>query len=80
MIHQPLGGFRGSAADVMLSVKEIQRVKKEMNEILLRHTGQSIEQIERDTDRDTWMTAQTAKEYGIVDDILEKLPSVPGSK
>lgn len=72
MIHQPLGGFRGQASDVEIHAKEMLRVKKELNEILSRHTKQNMATIERDTDRDNFMTAEQAKEYGIIDDVHEK--------
>jgi ATP-dependent Clp protease, protease subunit len=74
MIHQVLGGARGSATDMMIRTKNLLRTKKIMNEILQRHTGQPMERIEKDTDRDNFMTAREAKEYGIVDHVLERLP------
>jgi ATP-dependent Clp protease protease subunit len=80
MIHQPLSGARGTTTEILLSVKEIRRVKKQMNEILLRHTGQTLEQIEKDTDRDTWMTPDEAKKYGLIDNVLERLPADLGKK
>jgi ATP-dependent Clp protease protease subunit len=70
MIHQPLGGFQGQAKDIEIHAKEILRLKKMLNEILSRHTGQSIKKIEKDTDRDFFMSAEEAKEYGIVDKVL----------
>jgi len=72
MIHQPLGGFRGQASDVEIHAREMLRVKKELNEILARHTGKSLKQIEQDTDRDNFLTAVQAKEYGIIDEVFEK--------
>jgi ATP-dependent Clp protease protease subunit len=72
MIHQPLGGFRGQASDVEIQAKEMLRVKAELNQILARHTGQQVEQIERDTDRDRFMTSMEAKEYGLIDEIFER--------
>jgi len=72
MIHQPLGGFQGQAADIEIHAKEILRLKKILNEILLKHTGQPIEKIEKDTDRDFFMSAEEAKEYGLIDKVLTK--------
>jgi len=74
MIHQVLGGAQGSATDMMIRTKHLLRTKRLMNEILARHTGQPIERVEKDTDRDNFMTAQEAKEYGLVDHVLERLP------
>jgi ATP-dependent Clp protease protease subunit len=75
MIHQPLAGTEGTTTEILLHLKEFQRLKKELNEILLRHTGQTLEKIEKDTDRDKFMSAQEAQEYGIVDKVLERLPA-----
>ena len=72
MIHQPLGGFRGQASDVEIHAKEMLRVKKEINQVLSFHTGKSLKQVETDTDRDNFMTAIQAKEYGIIDEVYEK--------
>jgi ATP-dependent Clp protease protease subunit len=69
LIHQPLGGTRGAATDVEIAAREILRLKDRTNQILAFHTGQSIKRIEKDTNRDFWMTAEEAKEYGIVDAI-----------
>ena len=70
-LHQPLGGAQGQARDIEIQTKEIVRLRTRLNEILAEHTGQDIEMIERDTDRDYWMTAQQAMEYGIIDEVLE---------
>ncbi|GKX54033.1 ATP-dependent Clp protease proteolytic subunit [Leminorella grimontii] len=70
MIHQPLGGYQGQASDIQIHAEEIVKTKRRMNELMAQHTGQSLETIERDTDRDRFMSAQEAKEYGLVDDIL----------
>ena len=70
MIHQPLGGAEGQASDMEIQVKEMSRVKKKLNEILVQHTGQSIEVIERDTDRDFYLTAEDAIKYGLIDNIV----------
>ncbi len=72
MIHQPWGGVQGTAADIRIQAEEILRMKKRINEILAKHTGRPIEQIEKDTDRDYYMSAEEAKEYGIIDQILVK--------
>ncbi|ARU64334.1 ATP-dependent Clp endopeptidase, proteolytic subunit ClpP [Histophilus somni] len=72
MIHQPLGGFRGQASDIQIHAQEILKIKQTLNERLAFHTGQSIEQIEQDTDRDNFMSAEQAKLYGLVDDVLIK--------
>ncbi len=71
MIHQPLGGAYGPAADIEIHTREILKIKRVLNEILAYHTGQPIEKIEKDTDRDFFMSAYEAKEYGIVDEVLE---------
>lgn len=70
MIHQPLGGFQGQATDIDIHAKEIIRVKKSLNEILSKHSGMDIAKVEKDTERDYFMTAEEAKTYGIVDDVL----------
>lgn len=72
MIHQPLGGFRGQASDIQIHAQEILKIKQTLNERLAFHTGQSIERIEKDTDRDNFMSAEEAKAYGLVDDVLMK--------
>jgi ATP-dependent Clp protease protease subunit len=72
MIHQPLGGAQGQASDIEITYKEISKLKKELYDILSHHSGQSFEQIEKDSDRDHWMTAQEAKEYGMIDEVLGK--------
>ncbi|AGB81340.1 ATP-dependent Clp protease proteolytic subunit precursor [Serratia rubidaea] len=70
MIHQPLGGFQGQATDIEIHAREILNVKARMNELMAKHTGQPLEQIERDTERDRFMTAEESVEYGLVDGIL----------
>ena len=72
MIHQPLGGFRGQASDVEIHAKEMLRVKKELNQILAHHTGKDMKTVEKDTDRDNFLSAIQAKEYGIIDEVYEK--------
>ena len=70
LIHQPSGGIQGQATDIQIHAKEILRMRQTLNEMLAKHTGQPIEKIERDTERDFFMSAQEAKEYGIIDDII----------
>ncbi|HET6644600.1 MAG TPA: ATP-dependent Clp protease proteolytic subunit [Fimbriimonadales bacterium] len=72
MIHQVSAGFQGTAADIYVQAEEIFRIKKIINEVLSRHTNQPIERLEKDTDRDYWMSGEQAKEYGIVDEVLLK--------
>ena len=74
MIHQPLGGARGQATDIQIQAEQILRVKRTLNEILAANTGKPLEVIERDTDRDNYMTAEQALEYGLVDKIIAKRP------
>jgi ATP-dependent Clp protease protease subunit len=75
MIHQPSGGFGGQASDIELHAKEILRLKAKLNEILMKHTGQPLDRIERDTDRDYFMGAGEAKEYGLIDEVVIKKPA-----
>jgi ATP-dependent Clp protease protease subunit len=70
MIHQPLGGAQGQASDIEITAREIQKLKKELYDIISNHSGQPFEKVQADSDRDYWMIAQEAKEYGMVDDIL----------
>jgi len=70
MIHQPMGGFQGQAADVDIQAKEILRMREELNQILVNHTGKTLEQIGRDTDRDFFMSGTEAKEYGLIDEVF----------
>lgn len=72
MIHQPLAGMEGTATELEIHAREVLKVKRRMNEIMTKHTGKSIDDIEKDTDRDNFMTADEAKGYGIVDKVLEK--------
>ena len=78
MIHQPLGGFQGQASDFEIHAKEILHMKKVVNEILAKHTGQTIKKIEKDTDRDNFLDASSAKSYGIVDKILNERGPING--
>ena len=70
MIHQPLAGMEGTTTEIQIRLKEYQRLKHMMNEIMLKHTGQSLDKIEKDTDRDNFMSAEEARDYGIVDKVL----------
>ena len=70
MIHQPMGGAQGQASDIEITAREIVKLKKELYEIIAFHSGQTLERVERDSDRDYWMTAEEAKEYGMIDEIL----------
>jgi ATP-dependent Clp protease protease subunit len=74
MIHQPLGGAQGQASDIEITHREIQKLKKELYQIIANHSGQTIEKVEADSDRDYWMIAQEAKEYGMIDEVLVKQP------
>src|SRR2546422_455773 len=74
MIHQPLAGVQGQATDIDIQAREILRIRDEINAILVLHTGQAVERIQRDTDRDFFMTADQAKDYGIVDDVMIRRP------
>jgi ATP-dependent Clp protease protease subunit len=72
MIHQPSGGFEGQASDIEIHSREVLKLKKRLNEILAKHTGQTVERIERDSDRDNFMDAEAAVEYGLIDTVLDK--------
>ncbi|HEX2082965.1 MAG TPA: ATP-dependent Clp protease proteolytic subunit, partial [Xanthomonadaceae bacterium] len=74
MIHQPLGGAQGQATDIDIQAREILAMRQRLNEILAKHTGQPIEAIARDTDRDNFKSAEAAREYGLVDQVLERRP------
>jgi ATP-dependent Clp protease protease subunit len=74
LIHQPMGGVQGQASDVGIQAKEILRIRDELNEILVKHTHQSLEKIQTDTDRDFFMTGLQAKDYGIVDEVVVQRP------
>lgn len=77
MIHQPLGGYQGQASDIEIHAKEILFLKRRLNELLAKHTGQSIETIERDTDRDNFLSAEQSVAYGLVDAVLTSRNEVP---
>ena len=72
MIHQPMGGAEGQASDIEITVREIVKLKKELYEIIALHSGNPFEKVEKDSDRDYWMTSQEAKDYGMIDEILQK--------
>ena len=72
MIHQPLGGAKGQATEIQIAAEHILRTKKRLNQILAERTGQPIEIIERDTERDNWKTAEEAKDYGLIDNVITK--------
>lgn len=75
MIHQPLGGYQGQASDIEIHTREILGIREKLNQILAHHTGQDLETVARDTDRDNFMGAQKAKEYGLIDAVLDKRPT-----
>jgi ATP-dependent Clp protease, protease subunit len=78
MIHQPWGGVQGQATDISIQAKEILRLKDRLNEILAKHCGQSVESLTRDTDRDRFMSADEAKSYGLVDEVVKSRKEIPG--
>jgi ATP-dependent Clp protease protease subunit len=75
MIHQPLAGTEGTTTEILIHAKEFIRLKRDLSDILVKHTGRGIDEIERDTDRDKFMSAREAMEYGLVDHVLERLPA-----
>jgi len=77
MIHQPWGGVQGAASDIAIQAEEILKMKRTINDILSRHAGRDVKTIERDTDRDRFMSADEAKEYGLVDDVIQSLRAAP---
>lgn len=80
MLHQPWGGVRGTATDISIQAEEIITMREQINRILVKHTGKELGQIERDTDRDFYMSANEAKEYGLVDEVLESLKGRDASR
>jgi ATP-dependent Clp protease, protease subunit len=80
MIHQPLGGFQGQATDIHIHAKEILRMKSDLNAILAYHTGQSVEKVEADTERDYFLSGEDAKQYGLIDSIVARKETTGGSK
>ena len=75
MIHQPLGGYQGQASDIEIHTREILGIREKLNQILAHHTGQYVEKVAQDTDRDNFMSANKAKEYGLIDAVLDKRPT-----
>jgi len=80
MIHQPLAGMQGTAEEIAIHAKEFKRIKQKMNEILIKHTGHPLDKIEKDTDRDRFMSAEEAAEYRLVDRVIEHMTVVPQSR
>ena len=78
MIHQPLAGMEGTSTEIQIHVKEFLKTKKRLNEILKRHTGKTLEQLEKDTDRDNFMASSEARDYGLIDGVLERMPEGMG--
>jgi len=74
MIHQPLGGYQGQATDIDIHTKEILRIRDEMNQIMAKHTGQKLKQVQQDTERDNFKSAEEAKDYGLIDEVIEQRP------
>ena len=72
MLHQPMGGAQGQAIEIEITAKQIVKIKEKLNQILAKHTGQSFEKVEKDTDRDFYLTAQEAKDYGLIDKVIEE--------
>jgi ATP-dependent Clp protease, protease subunit len=77
MIHQPSGGAQGTASDIKITAEEILKLKKRMSKLISKHTGQPIERVEKDSDRDYFMSADEAKKYGVVDEVVESLKDIP---
>ncbi len=77
MVHQPLGGFQGQASDIEIHAKEILSVRDRLNDILVKHTGQSLDKIQQDSDRDFFMSGEEAKQYGLIDEVLSSRKSIP---
>jgi ATP-dependent Clp protease protease subunit len=74
MIHQPMGGFQGQATEIDIHAREILKIRERLNQILSHHTGQSLEKIGQDTERDYFMSADEAKEYGLIDEVITRVP------
>jgi ATP-dependent Clp protease protease subunit len=77
MIHQPLAGMQGTAEEIAIHAKEFRRIKQRMNEIMIKHTGHSIDKIEKDTDRDRFMTAEEAADYKLIDKVVDRMAALP---
>jgi ATP-dependent Clp protease protease subunit len=79
MIHQVLGGSEGTATEIEIGVKHLLRTKKRMNDLMVKHTGKTLDQIEKDTDRDNWLSAEEARSYGLIDAVMERMPEGLGA-
>jgi ATP-dependent Clp protease protease subunit len=79
MMHQPSGGIGGTASDIKIQAEQMLHIKRQMADLIAQHTGQSVEQIEKDSDRDRWFTAEQAKEYGFVDNVVQRAAQVPST-
>jgi len=75
MIHQPMGGFQGQATEVDIQAREILKMRERLNEIMAKHTGQSVDRLARDTDRDYFMSPEAARDYGLIDEVITKAPT-----
>ncbi|MNI92240.1 ATP-dependent Clp protease proteolytic subunit [compost metagenome] len=75
MIHQPLGGFQGQASDIEIHAKEILFIRERLNTLMAKHSGRTLEEIERDTNRDNFMSADAAREYGLIDEVITQRPA-----
>jgi ATP-dependent Clp protease protease subunit len=80
MVHQPSGGVQGQATDIEIQAREILKLRQRLNEIYVKHTGQPIEAIERKLERDTYMSAEEARDFGLIDQVVEQRPAVPGAE
>jgi ATP-dependent Clp protease protease subunit len=78
MIHQPSGGYQGQASDIDIHAREVLKLRQRLNEIMAKHTGQTVERIERDSDRDNFMDGEMAVEYGLIDTVLQKRVEAKG--
>lgn len=79
MIHQPMAGVEGTATEIMIHAKEFRTLKERINQILIKHTGHPLEKIEKDTDRDRFMSSEEARDYGLIDQVIERAPEPPES-
>ena len=77
MIHQPLAGMEGTATDILIHAEEFLRMKKQLNGIYQKHTGQTLERLQEDTDRDRFMSPEEAREYGLIDNVVDREPAIP---
>ena len=79
MIHQPLAGMEGTATDIMINAEEFIRMKKQLNQIYMKHTGQTLERLQEDTDRDRFMSPEESREYGLIDNVVDSEPAIPAN-